>query len=62
LAHRCARTDGGDGRRTRAETDVVQSQVGDAGVHLEEEGEGLANAASGAEDGDLGELHDDDDG
>lgn len=42
--------------RTRGATDVVESELSDVGVELEEEGQGLANAAGGTEDGDLGEL------
>jgi len=34
--------------------DVVQREVADGRVLLEQEGEGLADAAGGAEDGDLG--------
>lgn len=33
--------------------DIVEGELGDEGVELHEEGEGLADAASGAEDGDL---------
>lgn len=44
------------GRRTWASTDVVESELGDAGVELEEERERLSNATGGTEDGDLREL------
>ena len=43
---------------TGSSTDIVQSQVGDTGVELHQQGERLANAARGTEDGDLGELYD----
>lgn len=33
--------------------DIVEGEGGDEGVKLHEEGEGLADAAGGAEDGDL---------
>lgn len=42
--------------RTRATADVVEGELSDEGVELEEEGERLADAAGGTEDGDLGEL------
>lgn len=42
--------------RTGGATDVVEGQLSDAGVELEEEGEGLADTAGGTEDGDLGKL------
>lgn len=42
--------------RTGSAADVVEGELRDAGVELEEEREGLANAARGTEDGDLGEL------
>ena len=45
------------GGRTRGATDVVEGELSDVGVELEEEREGLANAARGTEDGNLGELH-----
>ncbi len=44
------------GRRTWASADVVESELSDAGVKLEEEGERLSNATSGTEDSDLREL------
>jgi hypothetical protein len=50
----------GNGRdqdpHTRASTDIVQSQLRHSGVELEKEREGLANATSSAENGDLGKL------
>lgn len=42
--------------RTRATADVVEGELSNEGVELEEEGERLADAAGGTEDGDLGEL------
>jgi hypothetical protein len=42
----------------RSAADIVQSEVGDTGVELHQQGQGLANAARGTEDGDLGELYD----
>ena len=42
---------GGDAGRA---ADVVEAERGDVGVELEEEREGLADASSCAEDGDLG--------
>jgi hypothetical protein len=44
------------GLLTGSSTDVVEGKLRDLGVELEEEGEGLANATGGTEDGDLGEL------
>lgn len=41
---------------TWASTDIVESEVSNARVELEEEGQRLANATGGTEDGDLGEL------
>lgn len=42
--------------RTGSATDIVESEVSDAGVHLEEKRERLANATGSTENGDLGEL------
>lgn len=42
--------------RTRSATDVVEGEVGDTGVELHKQGERLANATGGTEDGNLGEL------
>lgn len=44
------------GTDTGGATDVVEGQLSDAGVELEEEGEGLADTAGGTEDGDLGKV------
>ncbi len=44
---------GGD---TGATADVVEGQLGDPGVELEEERQGLANAAGSTEDSNLGQL------
>lgn len=44
------------GARTRATLDVVEGELGNTGVELQKEGEGLANATGGTEDGDLGGL------
>lgn len=41
---------------TRSQADVVQGQLGDSWVELQQQGERLADAAGGAEDGDLGQL------
>lgn len=41
---------------TGAETDIVQSQVGDTWVQLHQQGERLANTTGSTEDGDLGVL------
>lgn len=38
---------------TGCAADIIEAQGGDEGVALEEEGEGLADASAGAEDGDL---------
>jgi hypothetical protein len=35
--------------------EIVQGELGDEGVHLQEQGQGLADAARGAEDRDLWE-------
>jgi hypothetical protein len=43
--------------RTGSATDIVEGEVSDAGVHLEEERERLANTTSSTENGDLGKLH-----
>jgi hypothetical protein len=42
--------------RTGSATDIVESEVSDAGVHLEEKRERLANATGSTKNGDLGEL------
>ena len=42
------------GSNTRGTTNIVEGKLGDVGVELEEEREGLADASSCAEDGDLG--------
>jgi hypothetical protein len=44
------------GKRTGSSADIVESELSHPLVQLEEEGKRLANAASSAEDGDLGEL------
>ena len=44
------------GGNTGSATDIVEGEIGDAGVHLEEKREGLADTARGTEDGNLGEL------
>ncbi len=41
---------------TWASTDIVESELGDAWVKLEEEGQWLSDSTGGTEDGDLGEL------
>ena len=41
---------------TRSTADVVEGELGNTGVELQEEGEGLANATTSTEDGDLGSL------
>ena len=38
---------------TGSAADIVEVKGGDLGVELEEEGQGLADASAGAEDGDL---------
>ena len=43
-------------KRTRSSSDVVEGELSDSGVELEKEGERLANATGGTEDGDLGKL------
>jgi hypothetical protein len=43
--------------RTGSATDIVESEVSDAGVHLEEERERLADTTSSTENGDLGKLY-----
>jgi hypothetical protein len=45
-----------DGELTGRKADVVEGQLGDPGVELEQQGEGLTNATGGTEDGDLGRL------
>ena len=42
--------------RTGSATDIVESEVSDAGVHLEEKRERLADTTSSTENGDLGKL------
>lgn len=42
---------------TRGTADVVEGELGNTGVELQEEGEGLANATTSTEDGDLGGLY-----
>ncbi len=44
-------------KRTRSATDIVESELSDEGVELQKQREGLANAAGGTEDGNLGELY-----
>lgn len=41
---------------TRAAFDIVEGEVGDTGVELHQQRQGLANAAAGTKDGDLGGL------
>jgi len=48
--------DSGHSQRTRTAADVIEGQLGDAGVELEKERQRLADATGGTEDGDLGEL------
>lgn len=43
--------------RTGSATDIVESELSDAGVHLEEKRERLADTTSSTENGDLGKLH-----
>ena len=43
-------------KRTKSSSDVVEGELSDSGVELEKEGERLANATGGTEDGDLREL------
>lgn len=43
-------------RRTRSTADVVEGEVSDKGVELHEQGQGLANATGGTENGNLGSL------
>lgn len=43
--------------RTGSATDIVEGEVSDAGVHLEEERERLADTTSSTENGDLGKLY-----
>jgi hypothetical protein len=42
--------------RTGSTADIVESKLGNTGVELHEEGQRLANATGGTENGDLGEL------
>jgi hypothetical protein len=44
------------GGNTGSSADVVEGELSDAGVELEEEGEGLANATAGTEHGNLGKV------
>lgn len=41
---------------TGSQADVVQGKLSDSWVELQEQGQRLANATSGTEDGDLGQL------
>lgn len=41
---------------TGCAADIVESKLGNTGVQLHEEGQRLANATGGTENGDLGEL------
>lgn len=41
---------------TRCHADVIEGEIGDTGVELEQQGEGLANATSGAQNSHLGQL------
>ena len=50
------RQKGRQGKRTGPAADVVESELGDAGVQLEQERERLANATGSTEHSDLGEL------
>lgn len=43
-------------RRTRSTADIVEGEVSDKGVELHEQGQGLANATGGTENGNLGGL------
>lgn len=43
--------------RTGSATDIVESEVSDAGVHLEEKRERLADTTSSTENGNLGKLY-----
>jgi hypothetical protein len=43
-------------RPTGSAADVVEGKLGDAGVELEKEREGLANATCGTKNSDLGQL------
>jgi hypothetical protein len=43
--------------RTGSQADIVEGELGNPGVELQEEGQRLANATGGTEDGDLGCLH-----
>lgn len=45
-------------RHTGSATDIVESKIGNPRVHLEKERERLANAASGTENSNLGQLDD----
>ena len=41
---------------TRATTDIIEGELSDTGVQLKQEGQRLANATTGTQDGDLGGL------
>lgn len=43
-------------KHTRTTLDIVEGELSNTGVELQEEGEGLANATTGTENGDLGGL------
>lgn len=43
-------------KHTRATLDIIEGELSNTGVELQEEGEGLANATTGTENGDLGGL------
>lgn len=42
--------------RTGATTNIVEGELGDTGIELHQQGQRLANATGGTEDGDLGGL------
>lgn len=44
-------------KHTRATLDIVEGELSNTGVELQEEGEGLANATTSTENGDLGGLY-----
>jgi hypothetical protein len=43
-------------RRTGCQADIVEGELANPGVELQEEGQRLANATGGTENGDLGRL------
>lgn len=47
---------GANCKRTRASTDIIESELSHERVELEEKREGLADTAGGTKNGDLGEL------